>query len=103
MVSSAIMFLGVFAVLGVILYRSMSGPSTAEYPANLAAEDVRSLVVEAAPGAAITSVTTDERSLFISLTDNDGPVLVEVDRATWQVVSTLRFLDKADPPRSSPG
>ena len=91
MMSSAIMFLGVFVVLGVILYRSLSGPSTADYPANLTADEVRALVVETVPNAAITHVTADERSLFVSVSSADGPALLEIDRATWQVVSTLRF------------
>lgn len=91
MVSSGIMFLGVFAVLGVILYRSMSGPSTPDYPANLTAEEVRTLVVQTVPGAVLGAVSLDERSLFVSLTGDDGPVLLEIDRATWQVVSMVRF------------
>ncbi len=91
MVSSAIMFLGVFVVLGVILYRSLSGPSTADYPANLTADEVRTLVVETVPNAVITHVTADERSLFVSVSGADGPAILEIDRATWQVVSTLRF------------
>ena len=80
MVSSAIMFLGVFVVLGVILYRSLSGPSSAQYPENLTADEVRALVIETIPGAAITSVTVDGQSVFVGVTGDDGPALLEVDR-----------------------
>ena len=91
MVSSGIMFLGVFAVLGVILYRSLSGPSTAAYPDNLTADEVRSVVMESMPGATVSSMSLDERSLFVSAMTDGGAVVLEIDRATWQVVSTLRF------------
>jgi hypothetical protein len=95
MVSSGIMFLGVFVVLGVILYRSMSGPSSDgrdyAYPANLTAGEVRAAVVDSVPGAVIEGMSTDERSLFVSVTGADGAMILEIDRATWQIVSTLRF------------
>lgn len=90
LVSSGIMFLGVFAVLGVILYRSMAAPSTS-YPANLTADEVRTLVVQTVPGGQISAVAADERSVFVTLSGDAGPVLLEIDRATWQVVSRADF------------
>lgn len=91
LVSSGLMFLGIFAVLGVILYRSLSDPSTTSYPENLTAEEVRSIVVSTVPNAQVGSIHADERSLFVSASGDDGAVILEIDRATWQVVSTLEF------------
>lgn len=93
LVSSGIMFLGIFAVLGVILYRSVSGPSSTEYPANIAADEVRMLIVESMPNAVIAEMRVDERSLFVSVSGAGGPVVLEIDRATWQVVGTIRFAE----------
>ncbi len=97
LVSSGIMFLGVFAVLGVILYRSLSDPSSdgqvSAYPANLTADEVRTVVVESVPGAVVDGISVDNRSLFVSARGEDGPVILEIDRATWQIVSTVRFAD----------
>jgi len=87
------MFLGIFAVLGVILYRSLGGPSSNDYPANITADEVRTVVVESMPGAVIDSMSVDARSLFVSVSHADGPVILEIDRATWQIVSTVRFSD----------
>ncbi|WP_375573817.1 hypothetical protein ABWH92_08265 [Ahrensia marina] len=91
LVSSGIMFLGIFAVLGVILYRSLGGPSSTDYPANITAEEVRTLVVETVAGAVIDGVSVDERSLFVNVSGDDGPMILEIDRATWQIVSTVQF------------
>jgi hypothetical protein len=95
LVSSGIMFLGIIAVLGVVLYRSLSGPSSdglvSAYPANITADEVRTVVVESMPGAVIDGVSVDARSLFVSVSNADGPVILEIDRATWQIVSTVRF------------
>ncbi len=85
------MLLGVFAVLAVIIYRSMSAPSSTEYPPNLTADEVRTIVVERLVDAQITQVTADERSLFVSVDGQGGPMLLEIDRATWQIVSTIEF------------
>ncbi|MFK7791208.1 MAG: hypothetical protein AB8B88_00925 [Devosiaceae bacterium] len=91
LVSSGIMFLGIFAVLGVILYRALAIPSTPDYPSNLSADEVRSLVVASVPGAQIVGTSVDERSLFVSAQSTDGAVVLEIDRATWQIVSSVRF------------
>lgn len=85
------MFLGIFAVLGVILYRSLGGPSSTDYPANITAEEVRTLVVETVAGAVIDGVSVDERSLFVNVSGDDGPMILEIDRATWQIVSSVQF------------
>lgn len=91
------MFLGIFAVLGVILYRSLGGPSSdtlvSSYPANITAEEVRTVVVESMPSAVIDGMSVDARSLFVSVSYADGPMILEIDRATWQIVSTVRFSD----------
>lgn len=93
LVSSGIMFLGVFAVLGVILYRSMSAPSTiapaSSYAVPIAPQDVRTLVVEALQGASITAISNDATSVFVATNGPDGSAILEIDRATWQVVSRV--------------
>lgn len=94
LVSSGIMFLGVFAVLGVILYRSFGGSSSADvaaYPVPIPAEQVRELVIERFAGARVTGVSADVSSIFVSLAYADGQAVLEIDRATWQVVGTVRF------------
>ncbi|MEM1285234.1 MAG: hypothetical protein AAGH43_07580 [Pseudomonadota bacterium] len=90
LVSSLIMFIGIFAVLGVILYRSLGGGSSG-YAEPIPADQVRMLVASGYVGATIESVNGDERSIFVGLTDADGPIVVEIDRASWQVVGTIRF------------
>ena len=94
-VSSLIMFVGVFVVLGVILYRSLAAPVSSDYPQNLTADEVRRAVFAELGPARIGSVTVDERSVFVAVDgvsdDPGGAALLEIDRATWQVVSTLRF------------
>lgn len=94
LVSSGIMFLGVFAVLGVILYRSIGGSSSADvttYPVPLPADEVRELVVDRFAGAQVTDVSADATSVFVSIAHADGPIILEIDRATWQIVGTVRF------------
>jgi hypothetical protein len=95
LVSSGIMFLGVFAVLGVILYRSLADPSSdgqvSAYPPNLTADEVRTIVVDTVPGAIVDSISVDARSLFVSARGEEGSVILEIDRATWQIVSTVTF------------
>ena len=95
-VSSLIMFLGVFAVLAVIFYRSLLAPSSSDYPANLTADEVRTLVVQSVQDAQVDSISVDERSLFVSVSGSDGPVVLEIDRATWQIVSSVRFANSAE-------
>lgn len=92
--SSGIMFLGVFAVLGVILYRSMGGSSSTDvptYPVPLPAEQVRELVVDRFAGARVTGVSVDATSLVVSVAHAEGQAVLEIDRATWQIVSTVLF------------
>ncbi|GAB5510367.1 MAG: hypothetical protein Rhims3KO_17680 [Hyphomicrobiales bacterium] len=94
LVSSGIMFLGVFAVLGVILYRSMGGSSSADvttYPVPLPADEVRELVVDRFAGARVTGVSADATSVFVSVAHGDGQAVLEIDRATWQVVSIVQI------------
>jgi hypothetical protein len=92
--SSGIMFLGVFAVLGVILYRSIGGSSStdvATYPVPLPAEEVRELVVDRFEDARVTGVSADAASLFVSVAHADGQAVLEIDRPTWQIVAVVRF------------
>lgn len=92
--SSGIMFLGVFAVLGVILYRSIGGSSSDDvttYPVPLPAEEVRELIVDRFEGARVTGVSAEERSVFVSVAHTGGQAVLEIDRATWQVVGTVLF------------
>ncbi len=91
LVSSGIMFVGVFAVLAVIIYRSASGPSSAGYPENLSADEVRTVVVQDMPGVTLGSVTADEVSVFVTADGPNGAVLFEIDRETWQIVSRIDF------------
>lgn len=77
--------LGVFAVFGVILYRTLSADTG--YPPQIDPADVRQLVLTAEADATITNLVVDERSLFVTMQTTNGPVLVEIDRATWQIVS----------------
>lgn len=94
LVSSGIMLLGVFAVLGVILYRSFGGPSSADvaaYPLPIPADQVRELLVDDYAGARVTGVSADASSIFVSVAHSDGQAILEIDRATWQVVGTVRF------------
>ena len=92
LVSSLIMFVGIFAVLGVILYRSLDGGSSG-YAEPIPADQVRMLVASGYPGATIETVGGDERSILVGLTDADGPIVVEIDRSSWQVVGTIRFAE----------
>ena len=92
LVSSLIMFVGIFAVLGVILYRSLDGGSSG-YAEPIPADQVRMLVASGYPGATIETVSGDERSILVGLTDADGPIVVEIDRSSWQVVGTIRFAE----------
>lgn len=92
LVSSLIMFVGIFAVLGVILYRSLATPSS-DYAEPIPADQVRMLVASGYPGAVIETVSGTERSILVGLTDGDGPIVVEIDRASWQVVGTIRFAE----------
>ncbi|MEM6711748.1 MAG: hypothetical protein AAF590_05640 [Pseudomonadota bacterium] len=91
-ISSLIMFTGVFVVLGVILYRSLTATPEQAYPDNLTAEEIRRAVFAEVGPASIGSVTLDGTSVFVAVEGETGAALVEVDRATWQVVSTLRFV-----------
>lgn len=95
LVSSGIMFLGIFAVLAVIMYRSLAAPSSEEsaqsYPVPLPASDVRRLVVDAFPDAEIRSISVDARSVFVATVSSDGEAIIEIDRETWQLVSTVTF------------
>lgn len=91
LVSSGLMFLGIFAVLGVILYRSLSAPSSTDYPPNITADEVRTIVAASLPGAVVQSLSLDERSLFVSVRGPDRSMILEIDRATWQIVSTVEF------------
>lgn len=94
MVSMGIMFLGVFAVLAVILYRSLALPSSGEvagYPVPLPPGEVRQLILEAFPGARVTGVTLDGASVFVAAQGPQGAAVIEIDRATWQAVSVARF------------
>lgn len=92
LVSSLIMFVGIFAVLGVILYRSLDGGSSG-YAEPIPADQVRMLVASGYAGATIETVSGDERSILVGLTDADGPIVVEIDRSSWQVVGTIRFAE----------
>ncbi|MEM6382049.1 MAG: hypothetical protein AAF739_05190 [Pseudomonadota bacterium] len=95
LVSSGIMFLGIFAVLGVILYRSLADPSSAppaeNYPVPIPAEQVRQLIASEFPGAVVTALSQDDRSLFVATNGPQFATIIEVDRATWQVVGVIRL------------
>ncbi|MEM1287077.1 MAG: hypothetical protein AAGH60_01865 [Pseudomonadota bacterium] len=95
-ISVGIMFLGIFTVLGVILYRSLAGPSSEpvasdRYPVPLPADQVRQLVLDRFAGAEITQLTVDARSAFVATKTADGTAIIELDRDTWQVVSIAEF------------
>jgi hypothetical protein len=81
--------------LAVILYRSLADPSSdgqvSAYPPNLTADEVRTIVVDTVPGAIVDGISVDARSLFVSARGEDGPAILEIDRATWQIVSTVTF------------
>ena len=95
MVSMGIMFLGIFAVLAVILYRSLATPSSepvaSGYPVPLPPDQVRQLILEGFPGARVTGISLDDRSVFVATQNADGTAIIELDRATWQAVSVARF------------
>jgi hypothetical protein len=84
--------------LAVILYRSLADPSSdaqvSAYPANLTADEVRTMVVDTVPGARFEGISVDARSLFVSARGEDGPVdpgdrprdlADRLDRDVWRV------------------
>jgi hypothetical protein len=74
------------------------------YPANLTADEVRTMWSTACRVPLVRGISVDERSLFVSVAGADGPVILEIDRATWQIVSTVTFGEpKLRPSEASAG